>query len=143
MNCLNLRELYGDRHRIDHDESYAAERGRYASAEEIFLQIIDGAAGHVFAWDFDRLAASTRGRGSVAKRLVALDGIEIVQDGSDGVTVTFRPDLFDQVADMLRLRKRRRLSPEARARLAEAGAKTRFGNGTQSPYDDEFCVPAA
>jgi hypothetical protein len=51
------------------------------------------------------------------------------QDGTDGATVVFDVEHFEAVAEIMQPRRRRRLSPEARQRLVEAGAKTRFGHG--------------
>lgn len=119
MICLNLRELFGDKFRITHDESYAGERSEFRSAEEPWLQIIPGQLGHVFPWSETRLAAATHRRGPVARRLMAIPGVRVEQDAADGVNVSFLPDLFGQVADLLRLKRRRQVSEAERARLAE------------------------
>ncbi len=138
--CVNLRERFGRDFKIGHEESYLAERGELRADEEIILQIIPGRRGHVFPWGPNRLAGSTDTRGPTARRLAALPNVRIEQDGSDGVTVSFPPELLPQVADLLHLKRRRRLSPEARLRLAEAGAKTRFKHGTGAHCETRPCV---
>ena len=90
------------------------------------MQIIPGSRGHVFPWSSDRLAASTNTRGPVVKELLAIPDVVVQQDWTDGVTATFPVDRLSAVADVLRLRRRRRLSPEARAKLAAVGTATRF-----------------
>jgi len=124
--CINLRERFGNTYRVTHEESYAAERPQFRSEEEPWLQIIPGSRGHVFPWSSDRLAASTNTRGPVVKELLAIPDVVVQQDGTDGVTATFPVDRLSAVADVLRLRLRRRLSPEARAKLAAVGTATRF-----------------
>jgi hypothetical protein len=119
-------QRFGDTYRVTHDESYAAERPEFRTDEEPWLQIIPGARGHVFPWSADRLAASTNTRGPVVKQLLAIPDVEVQQDGTDGITATFPVDRLSAVAEVLRLRRRRRLSPEARAKLAAVGTATRF-----------------
>ena len=60
--------------------------------------------------------ASTNRLGSVANRLKALAFTEVVQEGSDGVNVLFDLEHFDEVARVMKPRKRRRLSPAERAK---------------------------
>jgi hypothetical protein len=62
--------------------------------------------------------------------LAALPGAVLWQDGSDGATVLFDVALFPRVAKLMHPRRSRRLTPEHRVKLMEAGAKHRFGNGS-------------
>jgi hypothetical protein len=57
---------------------------------------------------------------------LATPDLEVQQDAADGVTVAFPAERLPEVAEVLRLRRRRRLSPEARAKLAALGTATRF-----------------
>lgn len=117
--CINLRDRFGDRFRVSHEESYAAERSEFRSAEEPWLQIIHCRHGHIVPWGGDLLAVSTNRRGPLAARIRTLPGLEVVQDGSDGLTATFTADRFDEVADIMGAKRRRRLSPEQRAAAVE------------------------
>jgi len=72
------------------------------------------------------LAACTRTAGPVAMRLRSLPFAEVAQDGADGVNVVFPVDRFDEVAAIMKPRRRRVLSPEARERLRAAGEATRY-----------------
>lgn len=105
-------------------------------------QIISGGRGHVFAWDGTQLAASTNASGSTATKLKALRDVEVWQDGSDGCTVLFSPDLLDQVADLLKLRRRRQVTDEERKRLSELGRRYHYRrHGFRSDLNDAVCVP--
>ena len=70
------------------------------------------------------LGVSTKSSGSIAKRLAALDCVTVTQDGSDGINATFHVDDFDQVAAIVKPRKRRHGRPmtdEQKRRLADMG----------------------
>jgi len=126
MECVNLKERFGKRFKVGHDEAYFAERGERAFADDPQLQIIPGRRGHVFPGPGDLLAAFCR-RGPTANRLKALRGVEVWTDGSDGVTVLFAPEQIDQVADLLKLRRRRKpLTQEQLEERARRLAPFRF-----------------
>ena len=95
--CINLRERFGKRFKIEREESFFAGRDRYRAAEEVWLQIIPCRAGHIYPHGGDLLAASTDKAGQTARRLKALAGVTVRQDGDDGVTVSFPAEMFDQV----------------------------------------------
>ena len=70
--------------------------------------------------------------------------MELYQDGSDGITVLFEPDLLDQVADILLLKRRRRVSEAERARPATIGRGTQYqAHGTGAHCESRPCVPGA
>lgn len=54
--------------------------------------------------------------------------------------IYFPPELLSLVAEMAGARKKRQLSPEARARLAEQGKATRF-KGTKHGVEDAKTAP--
>ena len=142
MECVNLKERFGKRYRVRHEESYRAARGNRAWADDPWLQIVPCQHGHVFPHGVDMLAASTDRSGSIARRLKALPGVAVWQAGSDGATVLFPVGMIDQVAAIMLPKRRRRLSEAARAQLAAAGAKTRFAPGVGAPKTSAVCVPA-
>ncbi|MFH1923803.1 MAG: hypothetical protein ABIP48_28425 [Planctomycetota bacterium] len=137
-DCINLKERFGDRFKIDVDESYYAERPEFRKAEEPWLQLLLCRHGHICPWGGSQLAACTNGRGPVANRLKALPFTTVAQEGDDGVNVLFDVAHFDQVAEIMKPRLRRRLSPEQRQRLAVAGAKYRFSPGAQHAGEGQF-----
>jgi hypothetical protein len=87
------------------------------------------------------LAAVTNKAGTIARKLAALPGAILWQDGSDGSTVLFDVTLFPEVAKLMHPRRCRRLSPEQRAKLIEAGAKHRFRNGAGARPEARPYVP--
>ena len=142
--CIDLRERFGRRYRVAFEESYYAEHGAPAHVDDPWLQVIPGRRGHVYPWGGERLAASTNTSGRTAARLKALPGVEVCQDGSDGATVLFTVELLDQVADLLVLRRRRRVTDQERSRLAELGRRFGFQPrqaGLQSRSEARPCVP--
>jgi len=140
-DCINLKEMFGEQFKVEYEESYYAERSR-ETVEDPWLMVLLCENGHICPWGGSNLAACTNGSGSVAKRLKALPFTTVAQDGADGANVVFDVAHFDRVAEIMKPRRRRRLSPEARQRFAEAGAKTRFGHGTQADPEARPCVPA-
>jgi len=141
MECVNLRERFGKQFRIVMDEGYYAERGDRARADDPALQIIPGFRGHVYPAGPDRLAAFCR-PGTKARELRALPGVEVYTDGSDGVTVLFAPEQIDQVAELLKLRRRRKpLSPEQREQRIRTLAPFRFSAATKTQKNERPCVP--
>jgi len=137
VDCLNLKRRFGQRYRVTHEESYRAEHGPGARGEDPALMIIPCQYGEICPWGDDNLAACTKAAGQIAKRLKALPYTRVVQDGSDGANIVFPVDHFNEVASIMLPRRRRRLSTEARQRLAEAGAKTRFSPGTQKRHEGQ------
>lgn len=70
----------------------------------------------------------------MAKELKRLPFVEILQDGTDGVNVTFDVKQFGAVATIMKPRKRlhgRPMSTEEKQRLVEAGREFLFSTGRQ------------
>ena len=132
-DCINLKDLVGDKWRVGYEDSYEAEYGENARTSDPWLMIALCRHGHLFPWGDDLLAASTDKRGPVAQRLMALNCGTIRQDGDDGAMITFHVDDIAQVAKILKPRRRRRLSDEQKAKLAAASARYRFSAGAQAP----------
>ncbi len=136
--CPDLRQLFADRYRIQHEESYYAEESRCRGDEDAWLQVIPCRHGHIFPWGCGLLAASTSRRGPIAARLRSLPFVEVVQDGDDGSTVTFPVESFDQVAGILAPKRKRSLRPETRSAAIERLRAFRFCKshaGNDAPDD--------
>jgi hypothetical protein len=129
-NCPNLKELFGDRYRIKVEESHGAERGTEIKRNvDPWLLIIPCQNGHICPWDEDLLAACTSHRRFVVRDLVAV-GCTVVQDGDDGVNATFPVEAFDEVAEIMKPWKRRRISDEQRQAAVERLRRYREKAGT-------------
>jgi hypothetical protein len=143
MDCVNVRERFGQRYRVEYEESYYAERPEYRSAEEVWLQIIPCQRGHIYPHGGKMLAAATNGPGPIVKKLLAVPGAQMWQDGDDGANILFPVEQFEDVAKLMRARRRRRLSPEQRAKAAERLAKYAFPPARQNSSEGQAGVVAA
>lgn len=143
MECVNLKERFGQRYRVRYEESYRAQYGPRAFTVDPWLQIIPCQHGHVLPHGGDMLAASTDRRGPIARRLIALPEATIHQDGDDGVTVLFQVDQFDAVAEVMKPRRRRIVSEAERERLRTLGAKYGFQPGCGAHSESAVCVGRA
>ena len=75
--------------------------------------------GHICPWGGSNLAACTDRPGRIVNRLKALPFITVAQNGADGANVVFDVAHFDAVAEIMRPRRRRRLSGAQKAAAAE------------------------
>jgi len=117
--CVNLKEMFGDRYKATHEESYFAEHGENAIREDPWLLIIPCYSGHICPWGGNDLAACTDKAGPVVNRLKALPFATVAQDGSDGANIVFDVVHFNQVAEIMKPRRRKRLSEEQKRANAE------------------------
>lgn len=118
-HCIDLKALFGRDYQVTYEESYRAERGKCGRGHDPWLLVMPCRHGHIYPHGEDYLAASTNHRGRVARRLAALPFVRIVQDGSDGINVEFHSDDFDQVAAVMKPKRRRRLTDNQRADQVE------------------------
>ena len=140
-SCIDLTERFGNRFKVEYEESYYAQYGAHARVDDHWLKILPCRAGHICPWGGTKLAAVTDRLGAVVRKLAALPGAKLHQHGSDGAIILFDVACFPEVAKVMRPIRRRRMSPEQRARLSEAGAKYRFGHGAQCDSEVRPCVP--
>lgn len=101
------------------------EGGRVADP---YAMLLPCRHGHIYLHGPRTLGAATRRRGAIARRLAALPGVQVVQDGADGINAVFDWSDFDAVAAVMLPRRRRRLSLEHRAKLAESNRQFRFAS---------------
>ena len=140
---VDLAEQFGNRYRIEREESYHAQYGPNARINDPWLKIIPCQRGHIYPHGGDVLAASVVGRRKVASQLRRLPCCRVHQDGDDGeLTVLFDVADFAQVAKIIRPRRRRQVSAAERERLKGMGFKKK---GPQTHVDGELtprpCVP--
>jgi hypothetical protein len=138
MDCINLKQRFGRRFKVTHEESREAEFGDGARTVDPWLLLIPCQYGHIFPWGDSLLAASVDGHPRVARKIAALDCCTVVQDGDDGeLTATFDEDDFRQVADLMKPRRRRQVSEAERKRLADLSARHGF-KPRQRIVNDEY-----
>lgn len=134
--CINLKQRFGKRFKVDYEESYFAERS-IRSVEDPWLMVMPCRAGHIFPWGGTRLAfAVDTGHTQLAGIMRRLPCCETVQDGDDGeVNASFDVADFDEVAAIVRPRRRPQLSDEQRDRLREHMLAVRERSATQKNRD--------
>ncbi len=134
-DCINLKEQFGRRFRVEHEESYVAEHGENAFRDDPWLQIIPCRYGHIFPHGDDTLAVSVDGHPNVAGKIRRLACCRIHQDGDFGeLTALFNLADFDRVARIMHPRRRRQVSDEERDRLRAMGfQKGRDGHVDAQP----------
>jgi hypothetical protein len=88
--------------------------------------------GEIYAYGNDQLVASTKVSGGIARALKALTFTTLHQDGSDGVDVIFPVDRFEDVAGLMKQRKRRRMTEAAKRQAADRLRQYQFAKGQSS-----------
>lgn len=129
-DCIDIKKHFGDRYKVGYEESYAAERGNSARTLDPWLLTIPCKFGHIYAYGGALLGASTDRRGPIANQLAALPCVRVVQDGDDGINVVFHVRDFAQVAEVIKPRRRRRLSAEKHAEQSERLRRYQFTPAT-------------
>ena len=125
---IDLKSLAGDKFRVTIESSYYAETGSAQKRNrDPYLWLVVGRHGDVFMWSPELLAVSTHKRGGIASRLRELPCTTVVQDGQDGLTMTFPAQYLDTVADLVKSRRRPVLSEERRAELSARMKSIRKG----------------
>jgi hypothetical protein len=110
--CLNLQELYGGRYRIAYDPAADTPSER----KDPWMMTIPCRSGAViYPYGGDLLAVEVDYHTHLAKRLAAIPGVRPHQCGEAERTFLFPVALFDQVAEVVKPRVKRRLTPEQRA----------------------------
>lgn len=113
---IDLKATYGDTFRITLDES--AKSPGTSREDKLWCYRIPCRRGHIFVHGENTLGAYCDRR-LIRKRLAALPGVRVHQDGDRETTVTFDPALLPKVAELLQARRRVRLSPEERQRRSD------------------------
>jgi hypothetical protein len=143
MDCINLKERFGDRFKVEYEESYFAERSR-RTVEDVWLMIIPCRYGHLYPDGPETLAASVDEHPNIAARLKRLKCCRIHQDGDDGeLTVLFSLADFDKVAEIMRPHRKRRWTEEQKQQARERLAKYQFSPGVERHLSEHADVVSA
>lgn len=124
-DCINLRDRFGDRYRITFDPAYSA---RHVPREKLdpWMMLVEFRGGNIYPHGGDLLAVEVEGRRFLRKRLAALPGLTLKQDGDDFQSWTFPVEQFDAVAEIVQPRRRRVLTEAQRAEFVERTQAYRF-----------------
>ena len=127
MNCFDLAS-WADEHRYRWrlEESYTAEKAPEVRGEVGWYVEVPCRRGLIYLAGTDEMLAFTDKPGALRELVTLSPEVRVHQRGDREAVVRFPVTLLEAVASVLRPRRRRRLSPEARDRLVRAGAQTRF-----------------
>ena len=119
--------MFGDRYRITFDEAYSPRNVPQAKLDPWMMQIPCAGRGiTIFPHGGNLLAVEVDGRRAIAKKLAALPGLRLWQDGDRECTWLFDVSLFPQVAAIVQPRRRRQFTPEQRETLRQRLANYAF-----------------
>lgn len=128
---MNLRRLFGDRYRIAYDPA------RIGRADDPWLQIIPCRHGHLYVDGKNTLGFASNNRGPIANRVAALPFVTVTQDGDDGLNMVFHVRHFDEVAEIVLPRTRRKpMSEENKAAAKARLAKFAFSPAEKRPENE-------
>jgi hypothetical protein len=118
---IDLRTLAGNRFRITLDPSAEADPARRSRP---WYYRVPAKYGHIGVHGPDALVAYCD-RPRLFPALLAIPGARVRQRGDQEIAVLLAPDNLDRAADILKARRRRRLSAEARERATARLAANR------------------
>jgi hypothetical protein len=117
--CINLLEAFGADYKVTFDPAYDRRRVPRRCLDPWMMQLpCRGRGVTIYPFKGSRLAVEVDGRPGLVKKLAAIPGVDLWQDGDGEKTFHFGVDNFCRVAEVVRPHRRRRLNPEGRAELA-------------------------
>ena len=144
LHPFSLKKAFGKRWKIQREESWAHEKPENKTGYEGWYEQVPTTCGGFIGLFQDKPTVilqfyTFRQRPTcrnLAKQFKDTPGVRL-DDGFDGyeTVLYFPPELFDQVAEAVGARKRRVLSLEHKAKLAEAGKATQFNPGFHGSKD--------
>ena len=81
--CINLQDRFGDRFKVEYEESYYAQYGRRARIVAPRLMIILCQHGHIYPHGGEMLGVATNQRGPVTGKIEALECTTRSGSGAD------------------------------------------------------------
>jgi hypothetical protein len=117
--CVNLLERFGEDYQITFDPAYDSRGVPRRCLGPWMMQLpCRGKGVTIYPHGGSWLAVEVDRRPGLVKKLVAIPGVELRQDGDGEKTFLFPVGRFSEVAAVVQPHRRRRLSPERRAELA-------------------------
>jgi hypothetical protein len=123
--CVNLQLRFGKRYRIGFDPVFDPH-GKHRDRIDPWLYVIPCQRGTIYPHGGSLLAVEVDGRAITRQRLRGLGCTTVIQDGDESVAVTFDVADIDQIAEIVKPRRKRRLSEEQRRQAAERLAPYQF-----------------
>ncbi len=113
MKPIDLKAEFGGKWQIGLDE---AANGRWADP---WNYIVRCRHGHLYPAGGDRIGAATDRAGAIVRKLGAIEGVDVFQDGEDGANVVFHRAKLRFIARVMKPRPVRQPSPAQKAALAQ------------------------
>jgi hypothetical protein len=136
MDCINLMDRFGSEYRIEFDPAFDPKHKQRENLDA-WMMTLPCRFGVIYPWGGDRLSVEVDYHLRIAKRLAALPGVTLTQDGDEEKTFTFPVSIFDEVAKIVQPRRRRHLSDEQKAKAAETLRPFRYAK----QIEDNGAVP--
>ena len=127
FECPNLMQRFGKRFKITFDPCYDPKH-RPKDKLDPWMMHLPCELGVIYPFDETRLCVELMGHGVTAVKLDKLDCCELYQDGDTERSFLFLVEAFEEVAAIVKPRKRRRLPEEQRQKCAEHLANLRSQN---------------
>lgn len=134
--CPNLKTIFGDKYKVWTEESAENRNDPWG----YFIPCLKGT---ICPWGENLLAACTNGRGPKVRQLMYVPSAKLVQDGDDGVNVTFHICDIKPVFEIMGPRTRPQLTDEQRAKLIENLGNRRLNAPSDSQDNDQGIAPMA
>jgi hypothetical protein len=124
--CVNLQQEFGDRYRVTRDPA-STPRG---ATDDPWNQRIPTRSGEIYPFGAELLVVEVEGHRKPRGQLSRLECCKPHQTGDEFGSFRFDAKHFDQIAEIVKPRKRWQVSEEERQRLAEMSAKYGFKGGS-------------
>jgi hypothetical protein len=129
MTVTNLQEKYGKKYKVVDDGSDdPCREGR------VWCQEIRGRHGAIYPCGLGgslavRVESKTRIKNSLVAARLEKEGFKVLQRGEWEIAFRFEPAQLTYIAELIKAKKRKHLSPENRAKALAALAKARRHRG--------------
>ena len=138
-SCIDLRERFNDRYRVDVDPSYRADTGSSKNSNrDPWNWVLKGKRGHICPWGGDLLAVCIEGHPKICRKLALEPWVITTQYGDDGINAVIHIDDFEKAVSYVKLYRKRQMTDERKEALVAMGREHGFKNSTG---DTQFRSP--
>lgn len=109
-SCINLKSKFGSKYRITFDQSYESKGIHKKNLDPWYMQI-PCRSGTIYPVGGNNLAVEIDYHNGIAKKISTIPGVICTQDGWKEKTYQFDVSLFDQVAELVTPKKKRKVTP--------------------------------
>lgn len=113
--CVNLFARFGSTYVIDHGNT----EGKWTESPWVMSIPCSCQSATIFPYGKNLLAVEVERRPEIVRRLKRLEGVRFYPSGQGSAVLVFDLALFEEVSEIVKPRKRRHVSDEEGARIAE------------------------